>query len=127
LCTGPPLQRSRTKVALEIGEAWLFALRKSRQLIGCKEVPVPLVPCSGKPLIAFDADLCESQERAIGHQESNHLSVGRHLCVTAKEERAEWEWAELHLAHQEALPATEEQDIDLVKRCTIGAMTQRRR
>jgi hypothetical protein len=45
--------------------------------------------------------------------------VGRHLGVTAKEECAEREWAELHFTHQETLPATEEQDIDLVKRCAI--------
>jgi hypothetical protein len=82
-------------------------------------VPVPLLPCSGEPLVALDAHLRESQERAICHQKSNHFLVGRHLCVTSKEEYTEREWAKLHLTHQEALPATEEQDVNLVKRGTI--------
>jgi hypothetical protein len=82
-------------------------------------VPVPLLPSGGEPLVALDAHLRESQECAICHQKSNHFLVGRHLGVTAKEECAEREWAELHFTHQETLPATEEQDIDLVKRCAI--------
>jgi hypothetical protein len=82
-------------------------------------VPVPLLPSGGEPLVALDAHLRESQECAVCHQKSNHFSVGRHLCVTTEEECAEREWAELHFTHQETLPATEEQDIDLVKRCAI--------
>ena len=97
----------------------MFTLRESRQLIGCKEVPVPLLPRGGEPLIALDAHLRKSKERAICHQKSNHFLVGRHLGVTTEEECAEREWAELHFTHQETLPATEEQGIDLVKRCAI--------
>jgi hypothetical protein len=39
--------------------------------------------------------------------------------VTAEEECAEREWTKLHLTHQETLAATEEQDINLVKRGAI--------
>jgi hypothetical protein len=87
-------------------------------------VPVPLLPSGGEPLIALDAHLRESQERAICHQKSNHFLVGCHLCVTTEEECAERERAELHFTHQETLATTEEQDINLVERGAIGAVTQ---
>jgi hypothetical protein len=94
-------------------------LRESRQLIGCKEVPVPFLPRSGEPLVALDARLRESHERAIYHKKSNHFLVGSYLGVTTEEECAEREWAKLHFTHQETLAATEEQDINLVKRSTV--------
>lgn len=102
----------------------MLTLRESRQLIGCKEVPVPLLPRSGEPLITLDARFRKSQECAVCHQKSNHFLVGRHLCVTTEEECAEREWAELNLTHQETLAATEEQDINLVKRGAVRAVTQ---
>jgi hypothetical protein len=87
-------------------------------------VPVPFLPRSGEPLVALDARLRESQECAVCHQKSNHFLVGSHLGVTTEEECAEREWAELHFTHQETLAAPEEQDINLVKRSTVRAVTQ---
>jgi hypothetical protein len=87
-------------------------------------VPVPLLPRSGEPLVALDARLRESQERAIDYKKSNHFLVGSYLGVTTEEECAEREWTELHFTHQETLAAPEEQDINLVKRSTVRAVTQ---
>jgi len=72
----------------------------------------------------LDPHLREPQERAICHQKSNHFSVGRYLGVASKKECAEQEWAKLHFTHQETLAATEEQDINLVKRGAVRAVTQ---
>jgi len=124
LCTRLSLEWSRAKVALKVGEARSLTLRESRQLIGGKEVPVPLLPRGGEPLIALDAHLRKSKERAICHQKSNHFLIGGHLGVTAEEECAEREWTKLHFTHQKTLAATEEQDINLVKRGAVRAVTQ---
>jgi hypothetical protein len=99
-------------------------LRQSRQLIGCQEVPVPLLPCGGKTLIAFEACLCQPQQRTIGDEQAHHFTVRRHLRVAPKEKRTEWERSQLHLTHQEALAAAEEEHINLVERGTIGPVAQ---
>jgi hypothetical protein len=124
LRTRAPLKWPCAKEALKVGETRVRKLRESRQLIRCEEVPVPLLPGGGETLIPFHARLCQPQQRTIGDEEAHHFTVRRHLRMTSQEESAEREWPQLHFTHQETLAAAEEEHINLVKRSTIGTVTQ---
>jgi hypothetical protein len=119
-----PLQWPCAKISLEVGESWCWKSCKERQLISGEEVPVLLLPCCGESLVAREAQRYKRKERALGDQESHHLTIVRDFTVARKEKSGKRKWPQRNFTHDHASAATEEHHINLIKGGTIGAETE---
>jgi hypothetical protein len=118
------LQWPCAKISLEVGESWCRKSCKERQLIGSEEVPVLLLPCCGESLVAREAQRYKRKERALGDQESHHLTIARHLVMATKKQLRKRNRSQRNLAHDHAPAAPEEERVNLIKGGAIGAETE---
>jgi hypothetical protein len=124
LRTRAPLQWPCAKIPLEVGESWCRKPCKERQLISGEEVPVLLLPRCGESLVAREAQRYKRKERALGDQESHHLTIVRNLTVAREKKGCKRERSQRNLAHDHAPAAPEEERVNLIKGGAIGAETE---